>query len=66
MCTSTREIVWSVSGDQGQTWQEANLTIFAADRLHNYRMRIEGIIGSGYLSDIAIDDVTISAGICGG
>lgn len=29
------------------------------------QIEIEGIIGSNYMSDIAIDDVTLRPGICG-
>lgn len=33
---------------------------------HNYRIRLVGVVGNGYAGDLALDDVTISPGICGG
>ncbi|NIQ90179.1 MAG: hypothetical protein GWN93_14570, partial [Deltaproteobacteria bacterium] len=68
-CTSpswTNE--FSVSGDQGDTWHQANvdLTSYLGGEV---KLRFRGVTGSGWSSDIAIDDVLVTAavttGVCG-
>lgn len=65
-CTGEKNVVFSMSGDQGQDWHKAEVSILSSYLKHKYRLRLIGISGSSYLSDIALDDVTISSGICGG
>lgn len=52
--------VWSISGDQGTAWHQAivDLTPFIGKTID---IRIEGVTGSGYQGDLAIDDVGITA-----
>lgn len=49
----------SVTGDQGNTWQSliVNLSAWTGQ---NVRMRIRGITGSGFESDMAIDDIAFT------
>ncbi|CAH3183378.1 unnamed protein product, partial [Porites lobata] len=53
------ELVFIVSGNQGNYWIRARKTIHLR---HN--VSFEGIVGSSYTGDIAIDDVTIFSGSC--
>ena len=48
-------------GDQGRGWMAGRLTIPTGS---TYQLRFEAQVGSSYLSDIAIDDVTIDIGKC--
>lgn len=55
--------IFSVFGNQGQDWKQAAISIFGSSFNSQYTIRIVGKTAS-YLSDIAIDDVTISSGLC--
>nr|KAG5689549.1 hypothetical protein BaRGS_022052 [Batillaria attramentaria] len=46
--------IFNVSGDQGNRWIQSEVTAV-----------FEGVVGTNYVSDIAIDDVSISPGSCG-
>lgn len=61
--TSWSSSVWSLSGDQGNSWQEAtvNLDSYAGQTI---MLRFTGVTGTSYTSDIAIDDVTMDAASC--
>ncbi|XP_067671657.1 hatching enzyme 1.2-like [Haliotis asinina] len=52
----------TVSGDQGQGWHHylTNLDV----KTGSFKVRIEGDVGSGHRSDIAIDDLTVHKGDC--
>jgi hypothetical protein len=51
--------IWSLSGDQGGIWQQANVDLSAyAGGLINLRFR--GVTGDDYQSDIALDDIGIT------
>ncbi|XP_021350862.1 MAM and LDL-receptor class A domain-containing protein 1-like isoform X1 [Mizuhopecten yessoensis] len=58
----TMRVLWTESGDQGNTWQKTAIQIPATPSL---RVFFEGIRGTGYTSDVAIDDVVLSPGYCG-
>ena len=34
--------------------------------LINFQLIFEGVVGNGYLGDIAIDDITVKTGSCAG
>ncbi|XP_078692072.1 MAM and LDL-receptor class A domain-containing protein 1-like [Branchiostoma floridae x Branchiostoma belcheri] len=55
--------VWSQTGDQGNVWKQATVNIVAA---RNFYVVFEGIRGTGYLGDIAIDDVSFRTTPCDG
>lgn len=65
-CTGEEIVVFSISGDQGQDWHRAEVSILSSLQKHKYRIKFIGTSGSSFLGDIALDDVTISSGICGG
>ncbi|MDP1725776.1 MAG: S8 family serine peptidase [Bacteroidota bacterium] len=52
--------VWNMSGDQGNIWHlvNVNLGAWASDIV---TIRWRGITGPGFLSDMALDDIMISA-----
>ena len=52
--------VWSAGGDQGNVWQQATIDLSAYSGEVQFRFRsYTGTGGSGWQSDIAIDDVSI-------
>ncbi|XP_022786238.1 uncharacterized protein LOC111326491 isoform X2 [Stylophora pistillata] len=56
---SGNTVVFSASGNKGNYWQKAQRTISL-----NKIVTFEGIVGSSFEGDIAIDDVSISRGRC--
>ncbi|EPQ12395.1 MAM domain-containing glycosylphosphatidylinositol anchor protein 1 [Myotis brandtii] len=52
---------WSLSGNKGNVWQQAHVPINPSGP---FQIIFEGVRGSGYLGDIAIDDVTLKKGEC--
>lgn len=53
--------IWTKTGNQGIAWQLAQVTI---PQSSNYTLMFEGIVGTGYQSDMAIDDISIISGGC--
>ncbi|XP_013393211.1 MAM and LDL-receptor class A domain-containing protein 1 [Lingula anatina] len=56
--------VFSMKGDQGNKWQVGQATIPAAAARRGYQLVFEGIRGSNYRGDIAIDDISMTKGAC--
>ena len=54
----TWDNVWTLSGDQGNAWSEANvdLSVYAGSTI---TVRFVGTRGSSWPSDIAIDDISM-------
>ena len=61
-----RSLVWKRSGDQGNMWVKAEVSLTATSdpNTYPYRVEFEGIVGSGYRSDIAVDDINLRSGAC--
>ncbi|MEP1033825.1 S8 family serine peptidase [Ekhidna sp.] len=57
--------LWTLSGNQGNSWQTVNVDL-AAYLGGNVKLRMVGTTGNGWSSDIAIDDLSVSAGTTGG
>ena len=55
----TWNTISTVSGDQGNAWQTMNLDLSAWTGA-SVRMRITGVTGGGFESDIAIDDIAFN------
>ncbi|KAH3887720.1 hypothetical protein DPMN_011739 [Dreissena polymorpha] len=53
--------LWTMSGNQGLQWQKAQVSVSSSV---GFQVTFEGIIGPGYKSDIALDDIDISLGAC--
>eukprot|EP00058_Branchiostoma_floridae_P025618 XP_002611108.1 hypothetical protein BRAFLDRAFT_70466 [Branchiostoma floridae] len=60
---NTTTEIWSRSGNQGNQWFSVAVSIPVTG---SYQVIFEGVIRSGYYSDIAIDDVSILQGACPG
>ncbi|VDI19167.1 Hypothetical predicted protein [Mytilus galloprovincialis] len=54
--TEQTKLVWSLSGNQGNTWHIANVPL---SDLQSMKVIFEGIAGDGYTGDIAIDDIQL-------
>uniref|UniRef100_A0A8C1TCU2 MAM domain containing glycosylphosphatidylinositol anchor 2 n=1 Tax=Cyprinus carpio TaxID=7962 RepID=A0A8C1TCU2_CYPCA len=59
--TSDAGPVWSLSGNQGDRWRQAKISIHPTA---SFQVMFEGIRGPGIEGDIAIDDVTLEEGEC--
>ncbi|XP_069133149.1 MAM and LDL-receptor class A domain-containing protein 1-like [Argopecten irradians] len=57
--------IWTKSGSSGNQWLVASVNIPVASQSNSpYQIVFEGIRGSSYRGDIAIDDFSISSGAC--
>ncbi len=50
------EPLWSLSGNQGDQWKQAQVSVLSAE---DFEIVFEGIVGRSYEGDIAIDDIFI-------
>ncbi len=50
------EPLWSLSGNQGNLWKQAQVSVLSAE---DFEVVFEGIVGSSFKGDIAIDDIYI-------
>ena len=58
---NVRVRLWTLTGNQGLQWRMAQVSVKA---LLSYQLTFEGVVGAGYKSDIALDDITIATGAC--
>ncbi len=56
--------IWSLSGDQGNSWQQQVIDLDSYISENDLVIRFTGVTGSDYTSDMAIDDFSIT-GISG-
>lgn len=54
-------ILWEMSGDSGNNWYMAQLPIASAVP---FQIAFEGVVGSNYLGNIAIDSISLESGSC--
>ncbi|XP_021366872.1 MAM and LDL-receptor class A domain-containing protein 1-like [Mizuhopecten yessoensis] len=59
--TTPKANIWSLSGNQGQTWTQVSVNVPSTDGLQIY---FETTRGSSWDSDIAIDTVELTPGLC--
>lgn len=59
---SDEKVVWSVNKNRGDRWVLKYVTIFSKSP---YRIIFQGVRGDGYLSDFALDDISLEAYPCG-
>ncbi len=52
--------IWSLSGDQGNSWQEQTISLDSYISEDDLVIRFTGLTGATYQSDIAIDDFSIT------
>ena len=55
-----RTMIWSESGDQGNSWHQATVDLSAYAGQPEVRLRFSGLTGNSFRSDISIDDVTVN------
>ena len=58
-----KDNLFQKNGTQGNVWKNANITLPTYKSLS---LMFEGIVGSGYRGDIALDDISVSIGPCFG
>ncbi len=58
-CGKSWENLWTLSGDQGNSWQEATVVLDDYVSYENAVFRFVGTTGSSYRSDMAFDDFTL-------
>ncbi len=51
--------IWSLSGDQGDSWFSDTIDLSVYTNSNSVQFRFNGVTGSGFASDIAIDDFSI-------
>ena len=54
-------ILWEMTGDAGNNWNLAQLPIASSS---SFQIAFEGIVGSNYLGNIAIDSISLEPGSC--
>ncbi len=52
--------LWSISGTQGNIWHQATISLSAYDGMP-VRLRLRAVTGPNFLSDICVDNLSISA-----
>ncbi|CAH3109770.1 unnamed protein product [Pocillopora meandrina] len=57
----TSNLAWSKSGDQGDQWREAKLTL---ESKVEFKVAIEAIRGNSFRGDIGLDDIRLTEGPC--
>ncbi|XP_022790685.1 uncharacterized protein LOC111330143 [Stylophora pistillata] len=60
--TGTKLKVWSMSGDQGDEWKMARVTLVS--KSFQYQVIFEAVRGSSFRSDIALDDISFKGYPC--
>ncbi|XP_071487939.1 scavenger receptor cysteine-rich domain-containing protein DMBT1-like [Diadema antillarum] len=56
------DVIFSLTGASGNAWYEAQVPI--DNYTQPFYITLEGVCGSGYQGDIAIDDIVLSQGSC--
>ncbi|XP_055957691.1 MAM and LDL-receptor class A domain-containing protein 1-like [Patella vulgata] len=59
--TATPDLVFNQTGNKGNRWYEASVDIISSA---GYQIRFEGVKGPSYTSDIGLDDVDVTIGVC--
>ena len=59
-------LVWSKAGTQGNQWFRTTQTLYNLNStdMYGWRIAFEGVVGKGYLGDIALDDIFLSQLAC--
>ncbi|XP_069102235.1 MAM domain-containing protein 2-like [Argopecten irradians] len=60
-CHGNKKKVLSYVGDKGDAWRESCTKVHSQP--NDFNLLIEGVRGDGYLGDIAIDDIELSADV---
>ena len=59
-------LIWTKSGTQGNIWHRGSQTLnnLNLTNIYGWRVAFEGIVGKGFLGDIALDDIFLSPSTC--
>ncbi|KAL9980001.1 hypothetical protein ACROYT_G008531 [Oculina patagonica] len=60
--TGTLRKVWSLSGDQGDAWNMAQVTLVSSNS--QYQLIFEAVRGSSFRADTALDDISLKESPC--
>jgi hypothetical protein len=52
--------LWKRTGQHGNVWLKAHLTLPIDSKIPNYRIAIEAIVGKGNKGDVAIDEIVFT------
>ena len=55
-------MIWSKSGNQGDQWIQGQISLGSSNS--PFQIMFEGVVGTGFTGDIAIDDVSFSDQSC--
>jgi len=55
--------LWKRTGQHGNVWLKAHLTLPIDSKIPNYRIAIEAIVGKGNKGDVAIDEIVFTLAI---
>lgn len=58
--------VWQKSGDQGNAWRSASVSLNSYTSASNLRIRFNATTGNSYRGDIALDNIGVQGGSTGG
>ncbi|UJR31098.1 hypothetical protein I4U23_018606, partial [Adineta vaga] len=61
LMANTKQLLWTKSGNLGNRWRYGHVTVRSNSP---YQVAFEGIAGSSFQGDIAIDDIMIANGPC--
>jgi len=57
---SSTNLLWAMSGDQGNNWFSTNVALTAYAGMNNVYIRFRGVTGSSWMSDMALDLIVVS------
>ena len=62
LTTGSRSSLFRISGNHDTSWhkQQVNIPPFSSDG----KIILQGVVGTTFRSDLALDDITISTGDC--
>ncbi|XP_052276513.1 uncharacterized protein LOC127875477 [Dreissena polymorpha] len=63
-CSGQTQTVFHESGNKGEAWKEANVSIPASAVPNEYEIKIGATVGSSFEGDIALDDIFIQETSC--
>ena len=55
------QLIWRLKGNAGNAWFDSRVTVSSLD---DFQLVFEATVGNTAMGDIAIDDVSFSAGTC--
>ena len=66
LADTSSTLEWSKSGSQGNQWRRAAHTLYNLNStdMYGWRVAFEGVVGKGYLGDIALDDIFLGTSAC--